>query len=131
MVMADPYVQFQITTGAIFTYDTTGTPSMIGSGYSGAPGYIGQPTDVGIPDKGPIPPGWYGIGADTGEKGPLTLPLTPDPETVMYGRSGFLIHGANAAKDVNGLEASSEGCIVAPHDVRAICATFTRLLVVP
>ena len=74
-------------------------------GYSGAfpfswPDYVVS--------KGPIPLGKYTIGKPTDEKGPLTLPLTPDPSNAMHSREGFLIHAENASHPAH----SSEGCII-------------------
>ena len=82
----------------------------------------------------------YEIGAAVNDKvtGAFTLPLTPLaagnryglPATDTFGRSEFKIHGPNAAKDVNGARASSEGCIVAPHSERMVAATFQLLEVI-
>ena len=129
--MSEPYIRFDRRAGMISSFDATGTQSVLDTdAYSGAPGFQNDPTTEDLPDKGPIPAGWWSIGADTGEKGPLTLLLTPDSDTQVFGRSGFLWHGANATKDIAGMQMSSEGCIVSAHQSRAIGATFTRLLVV-
>jgi hypothetical protein len=125
--VSEPYVQFRISAGQISTVDQTGTQSYIRSAYSGAPGFVNDVSAERMVAQGPIPRGWWTIGADNGEKGPLTLPLTPDADTNTFGRSGFLIHGDNASRPP---QSSSEGCIVADHQTRAICATFARLLVV-
>ena len=95
-------------------------------GYSGAYGYM-DPKWETMPDHGPIPCGDYTIGAATDEKGPLTLPLTPDPANEMYGRSGFLIHGDNAVHPGH----ASEGCIILSEAARtAIVASGDKQLTV-
>jgi Protein of unknown function (DUF2778) len=132
--VTEPYVQFAIRSGQLSTYDSAGTVSDLGLAYSGAPGYVNDPDCVVLKGLGPIPPGWYSIGADIGTLGPLTLPLTPDASAITFGRGDFRVHGANQAKDENealgeSIPASSEGCIVAPHQARAVIATFARLLV--
>jgi len=88
-------------------------------GYSGA--YGSTPADEGKVDFGPIVQGDYSIGAATAEKGPLSLPLTPDAATAAkiasYGRTpydSFLIHGDNAAHPGH----SSDGCIVLSEAAR-------------
>lgn len=130
------YIQFRIGAGQLSTFDATGTQSYLGPAYSGAPGYVNDIGAVQLKGLGPIPPGWYTIGADTGSKGPLSLPLTPDPETRTFDRGSFFIHGRNAAEDEDqalqeSIPASSEGCICADHQPRAVAATFRRCLVVP
>lgn len=125
--MSDPYIQFRISSGQLSSFDATGTQSYLGAAYSGAPGFVNDISAVALVAQGPIPLGWWSIGADNGAKGPLSLPLTPDPDTDTHGRSAFYIHGDNAARPP---QSSSEGCIVADHTIRAVAATLTRLLVV-
>lgn len=47
---------------------------------------------------------------------PYTFRLVPCLGTETYGRSGFLIHGDNAASD------ASHGCIIANRDCRRFIA---------
>ena len=90
--------------------------TIVGVGYSGAPAGKNQPDKQNIPNVGPIPRGLYTIGDPhtDPEKGPLVMPLEPDPSNCMEGRSGFLIHGDSLAHP----GCASEGCIILPHDVR-------------
>lgn len=87
-------------------------------GYSGAGHSLlegrNNPSMIGIPNRGPIPFGSFKIGApyDSPQTGPYTMPLYPDPNDDMYGRSEFRIHGNNAAND------ASHGCIILPPDAR-------------
>lgn len=103
---------YEIITGRI--YSDSG--SLVGVGYSGAPGFKNNPADVMLKNEGPIPPGTYTIGApqDTVDHGPYAMALTPDPANVMYGRDEFLMHGDN----VHQPGTASEGCIIQARDVR-------------
>jgi hypothetical protein len=103
-------------------------PTATGCAYSGAPGFVDDPSAEGIKACGPIPEGQWGIGAmvaDGGKLGPNVLPLTPLSGTVTYGRGGFWIHGDNAEHD----ESASEGCIIVGPAIReAIDADPERIL---
>jgi hypothetical protein len=105
-------------------------PKFVGGAYSGAPGYVDDPSAEAIKKCGPIPAGDWIIGAmvaDGGKLGPNVLPLTPAEGTATYGRGGFWIHGDNAEHD----ETGSEGCIVTGPTVRqAIDADPDRTLTV-
>jgi Tlde1 domain len=102
-----------------------------GLGYSGAPGAINDPAKQGLHNVGPIPCGFYTIGApvDSLETGPFSLPLTPDATNEMFGRSAFFCHGDAASRPGT----ASEGCLVAPRVTRqAVWASGDRRLqVVP
>lgn len=138
--MNDPHLQFQISLGRLTGFDATGTPATIGPAYAGAPGFVNDPAATSVKRKGPLPVGWYTIGAPVSDPvtGLFTLPLTPVeadnpyglPATWMWNRGEFKIHGADAKKDVNGAQASSEGCIVAGRPERVVCATFQLLEVI-
>jgi type VI secretion system (T6SS) effector TldE1-like protein len=126
-----PCIQFQISTGTVSQIDDDGT-LVLGEGYSGAPGYVNDPSAVSLQGEGPIPMGTYTIEQPINDAttGPFSLPLTPSPENEMFGRSGFLIHGADAAKDVNGAQLSSHGCIVCARPIRQVISGFQTLVVV-
>lgn len=101
----------------------------ITSGYSGAPGAVNNPGMQSIKDVGCIPRGWYTFGEpmDTVDHGPEAIPLTPDPDNEMFGRSGFYMHGDNM--HVN--ETASEGCVIMPRFARdaVVRSEDKRLLV--
>jgi hypothetical protein len=88
----------------------------VATGYSGAGDGKNRPDLQNIRDVGPIPQGWYVIGAphDTPGHGPYVLGLTPLPENSMFGRAGFLIHGDSLAH----AGTASEGCIVVSRSIR-------------
>jgi Protein of unknown function (DUF2778) len=78
-------------------------------GYSGrVPDGKNQPDKQNVADVGPIPRGWWTIGAPfTHENtGKITMRLTADESTELFGRGGFLIHGDNKTGT------ASTGCIV-------------------
>jgi uncharacterized Zn-binding protein involved in type VI secretion len=108
--------------------DPNGT--LLGQGYSGNGVDLDQPTDQNVPCHGPIPQGQWAIGTffdDPGGKGPIVCHLTPAPETVTFGRSGFMIHGDNAAAN----HTASEGCIILARPFReAIAASGDTVLTV-
>ena len=98
-------------------------------GYSGAPGFVNRPIAERREDEGPLPTGSYTIlpAIDHENLGPVAMPLEPAPENEMHGRSGFYIHGDNAAAD----ESASMGCIILSRDTRdMIDASDIRDLVV-
>ncbi len=106
---------FQQSTGKFF--DPTGT--VIDTGYSGMGLDKDNPADETIKNMGPLPEGKYHIGPaiDHTKLGPIALPLYPDVDNCMFGRSGFYIH----ADSLNHPGKASEGCIV--------ISTNTRLLI--
>lgn len=82
-------------------------------GYSGHDDGKNNPKAQSIPDKGPIPQGYYVICApvDTVTHGPFVLRLDPKPENEMFGRSGFLIHGDSVVHPGT----ASLGCVILPR----------------
>lgn len=88
----------------------------VGVGYSGAPGARNNSFMQYVHNTGPIPQGRYEIGdpVDTVTHGPFVLPLTPYPGNVMFGRSGFLIHGDSVINPGS----ASMGCIIMDREVR-------------
>ncbi|HLG99830.1 MAG TPA: tlde1 domain-containing protein [Bryobacteraceae bacterium] len=91
---------------------------LIGSGYSGHGDGKNDPDFQNIANVGPIPRGKYRIGGPEdlqgGPHGPYVLPLRPDPENEMFGRSGFLIHGDEIAHPGE----ASFGCIIMAREIR-------------
>jgi len=100
----------------------------IATGYSGKSGECrNNPDAITKHDCGPIPSGIWLIGwhYDDPRRGPITIRLDPAPTTILYGRSGFLIHGDNAQHD------ASTGCIILDRMTREqIVSSDDRLLMV-
>lgn len=74
---------------------------------------------------GPLPAGIYGIGvleAQHGHLGRDVMALTPLPGTNTFGRSAFYMHG-DSDGDVD--FSASEGCIIAPHNIRILVNAMT------
>ena len=88
--------------------------------YSGRfPDGFNNPAMVQIKDVGPLPPGFYEIGplqASHALLGPNVMPLTPAPETEMYGRGGFFVHGKPLPPA--DIRSGSDGCICAQESTR-------------
>lgn len=86
------------------------------TGYSGFESGKNNPAMEDDENVGPIPQGLYLImgPCNTVAHGPYVLPLVPDDDNEMYGRTGFLIHGDG----IHDPGFASHGCIVLPHDVR-------------
>lgn len=103
---------YEIVSGRL--YDPTG--DLVGVGYSGTPEYKNQATAQSLKAQGPIPAGTYAIGEpkDSPTHGPFAMPLTPNPQNLMWGRGNFLIHGDSIVNPGS----ASEGCIVQSRDVR-------------
>ena len=81
-----------------------------GSGYAGAPGHVNRPGSSHLVGLGPVPPGEYHVGLPVKHPrlGPIAFRLRPKPGNVMFGRSGFMIHGDNGKGD----RSASRGCII-------------------
>jgi hypothetical protein len=96
-------------------------------GYSGNGAALNNPEMQDVHDQGPTPRGGYVIGAaeDHPHLGPLAMPLEPLPGNVMFGRSGFFIHGDNALMN----HTASAGCIILSRAARQmLAASGDRLL---
>ena len=89
---------------------------LVGTGYSGNTSGLNDPGMDDIHNVGPIPTGDWTIGEffDDPHLGPVVAPLSPNEGTVTFGRSGFYIHGDNAAMNHSG----SDGCIVLARELR-------------
>lgn len=103
---------YQISSGRMI--DPNGL--VVGFGYSGKGSNKNNPESQNLTDKGPIPEGYYRIGTphDTVTHGPFVIPLTPDTQNKMFGRSHFLIHGDSVVNPGT----ASEGCIIMARSVR-------------
>jgi hypothetical protein len=79
-----------------------------GRGYSGRADGRNDPAMESVEGVGPIPRGAYRIGRAFSHPklGPVTMRLFPAPGADTHGRSGFCMHGNNAAND------ASHGCII-------------------
>lgn len=106
-------ITFNRTLGNLATNDGHVFATGIWSGHGEHANVIGDEQLGGL---GPLPAGLYKVGKprDGGHLGPFVMDLT-QVEGDSFGRSLFRIHGA-AAGDVN--HASSDGCVIAGHDVR-------------
>ena len=104
--------KYEQSTGKLF--DPTG--DWIATGYSGHGADINKPAAEAVAGMGPIPHGFYSIGAAfTHPKcGPVAMRLTPSAGTDMHGRDGFLIHGDSVANPGT----ASEGCPIMPRSNR-------------
>lgn len=97
-------------------------PRILGRGYSGHPPYVNDPEAEALKARGPIPRGCYRVSSpwDHVRLGPVVFFLEPVDAKVMFGRSGFLIHGDNKY----GNRSASHGCIILPRKVRDELATI-------
>jgi Protein of unknown function (DUF2778) len=106
-------ILYEISTGKI----TDDNGQLLGFGYSGNGDRINDPTQISVVGHGPIPIGTYSLGTpvDRPESvGHFAIPLIPDASNIMFGRSGFFIHGDNPAAN----HSASDGCIVTGPTVR-------------
>jgi hypothetical protein len=89
---------------------------IVGSGYAGKGNATNDPDQQCVTDMGPIPRGFYTIlPAMTHPRlGNIALPLKPDDNNEMCGRSDFFIHGDSVSDPGN----ASKGCIIMNHTVR-------------
>lgn len=94
--------------------DSTG--HVVARGYAGRGEGKNNPAMQSVSNTGPLCRGKYTIGRpyDSAKVGPYALPLTPDPENKMFGRSAFRIHGDSKSDPGN----ASHGCMIFPRDIR-------------
>jgi len=108
--------------------DRDGAPLL--TGYAGHGAGVNNPAMQHQHDIGPLPQGRYTMTTifDSPHTGLASIILDPDAANEMFGRSGFRIHGDNAAAD----HTASNGCIIAGHaaDRRAIWNSGDRQLIV-
>jgi RHS repeat-associated protein len=120
-------VYSQSTGSLTCTHDATGQQYLSCNGYAGNGPGLKNPNAQNQKNVGPLPQGKYTVGAPNNRRGPFTRPLTQDPSNNMFDRSGFLIHGDNAAQN----HSASTGCIVVPRDCRSGILTGETLRVDP
>lgn len=106
------------STGTLSLADPEDGSALIARGYSGKGVGFNNPDAEHQIATGPIPRGVWTIhdAIDHARLGPVALRLTR--KAIPHGRSGFLIHGDNAA--ANGT--ASSGCIILPRTVRQFIA---------
>lgn len=107
---------YRRATGSLVRETPGELDKLIGIGYSGRDEGLNNPAMESDRNIGPIPAGRYTVGGFHSEPvfGPVVARLTPFESNVMYGRSGFMIHGDNAEMD----HTASHGCIVLPLEAR-------------
>lgn len=93
---------------------------LLSTGYSGHGDGLNNPAMQNIVGVGPLPQGMYTIQPPTQHPklGPIAMALLPHPDNIMYGRSGFFMHGDNTAMN----HTASDGCIIQPPTVRNVVA---------
>lgn len=111
-------LRYQQSTGSADLVSEDGTEQHLAFGWAGHGEGKNNPaaqTEVGV---GPLPRAIYDIGEpfDHEHCGPFAMRLTPTEGSEMFGRDGFLIHGASQNPANYGQE--SNGCIVLPHSIR-------------
>jgi hypothetical protein len=92
--------------------DQNGVPLL--TCYAGHGAGLNNPALQDQHDVGPLPQGRYKMTAlvvNSPHTGFATIILDPDAANQMFGRSGFRIHGDNAAAN----QTASDGCIIAGH----------------
>ena len=83
----------------------------IGTGYSGHPPYVNDPSAEAIRGEGPIPRGFWTFGEAI--QHPVlgwALPISPNIGTETFGRDGFYCHGDEISHP--GQELASDGCMI-------------------
>lgn len=95
---------------------------LLAIGYAGGDG--GQRPDgvnnhalQDVHNVGPLPCGTYtfGIPVEGSKLGPFAIPLIPDANNEMFGRSGFYCHGD---KVDGAVQSASDGCIIMARLIR-------------
>ena len=90
---------------------------ILGVGYSGYPPHTNRVESESLHNLGPLPRGLYKMTELIAKSshGPDAIRLEPLPETEMFGRDGFLIHGERLMPPAG---EASNGCLILGHDIR-------------
>lgn len=108
------YIIFSQSTGSFDLFADDGVTKLnhIGDGWAGHGEGKNNPAMQGVVGVGPLPRGDYHMSEpfDHPHCGPYVIRLTPMPGTEMFGRDGFLIHGAATDPAKRGSE--SNGCAI-------------------
>jgi hypothetical protein len=116
VVPSGSYCGYSQSTGNLTcTNNATSQQLLSCRGYSGRGAGLNNPAAQNQLNIGPIPRGDYTVGAPNNRRGPVTRPLTPNPNNNMFGRSGFLMHGDNSNQN----NTASKGCIVTGPNCRS------------
>jgi hypothetical protein len=111
LVFSVALVLFALAAGTVFadeywiSYGTyTRDDGVTRQGHSGRGAYQDEPSAVDRKNEGPIPHGVYRLRyiGNTSNLGPDVVECVPSGNNIMYGRSGFYIHGGTR----------SDGCII-------------------
>lgn len=92
---------------------------VIGRGYAGKNGGKNNPAMQSVSATGPLPQGFYTIIGHPfthPHTGAYSIRLQPSSGNIMFGRSGFLIHGDSR----NHPGDASDGCIVLARHIREV-----------
>ena len=103
-------IQYYRRSGGLFLQQSD-AKLPLGRGYSGTGSGRNNPDLSGVRNVGPIPSGRWLMRADVAAP---VIGLEPLAGTATFGRSGFLVHGDNAAGD------ASRGCIVLSRGLRQV-----------
>lgn len=108
-----------------------------GFGFAGNGNGLNEPAQQMTHNVGPLPQGDYTMTKWIDKHptmGLCVIELTPSPSNMMFGRSGFFIHGSRnlLTSGLNGFLESSDGCIVIGDCSlrQAIWASLDRALTV-
>ena len=120
---------YQQQSGQLTCSDESGKTVVDEKGYAGRSFAKNSPASQNLMFAGPIPLGRWFIGGVKNSKGPLTITLTPAPETNTYFRDLFRFHGDSRAHPGE----ASEGCIIMSRPTRQTIANSSgsTLRVVP
>lgn len=106
--------KYEQSTGRM--YDKTG--KLVATGYAGKGEHKNKHADQNLVGVGPLPVGKYVITAPrtSAQTGPYAMPLDPNKDNVMFGRSSFQIHGDS----IKAPGTASSGCIIMPRNIREL-----------
>lgn len=120
--------EYDVASGCFYLADRQDGRALIGRGYSGKGSARNDPEREREHATGPIPRGVWRVSTSLHHSrlGPVVFPLsygeTAKEASEPFKRSGFFIHGDNAA----GNGTASTGCIILPRHVREFISALQR-----
>ncbi len=115
------YYIYDQATGEITHVEPGGPITSLGKGYAGLGIGLNNPAFQGVSNIGVLPVGTYTISPQqlnitgAGHKLAASMRLVPDRSNQMFGRGGFLMHGAKRGEKT---QSSSNGCPILAKDIR-------------